>query len=349
LKESALRLLQQLCAIPGPVGHEDRVQEFMASSLKELADKITTDKIGNLTAVIEGTGPHYALVAHADEVGFFISGIDARGFLSVKWSTQGHEPDYRLLPGQRIKIMTDQGMVPGCFCVKTAHIAGAEGKKQVPSAEEVFIDIGASSGLEVNDRGIFVGAPVVYAETIDHVGSNVVGKSLDDRAGLTVLLLIAKMLAAHPKDKRPTVTMISTVMEELGAKGVTSAAGDLEADAVIVIDIGLADDYPGTHGEAGVALGKGPVIVIKDSQLVYSHMLNSRILEVADKNSIPVQRAVYHNYATDGFPLASLGQRVAAIGIPCRFSHSSFETIRLGDLEYTVQLIYEFLMEKISW
>ena len=133
-------------------------------------------------------------------------------------------------------------------------------------------------------------------------------------------------------------------MEEIGAKGAAAIAKNLDVDGVIILDIGLADDYPGTKGEAGVKLGKGPVVVIKDNQLVYSHKQNQRILGIAETQGISVQRAVYHNYATDGFQIASQGQIVSVIGVPCRYSHSSFESINLTDVESTLQLVYHFLL-----
>jgi putative aminopeptidase FrvX len=58
---------------------------------------------------------------------------------------------------------------------------------------------------------------------------------------------------------------------------------------------------------------------------------------------VPIQRAVYHNYSTDGFQIASQGQIVSAIGVPCRYSHSSFETLNLQDAENALQLLINFL------
>ena len=132
-------------------------------------------------------------------------------------------------------------------------------------------------------------------------------------------------------------------MEELGAKGAAAVAKDLSVDAAIILDIGLADDYPGTKGEAGVALGKGPVVVIKDNAMHYSHELVQRIIKTAEKERIPIQRAVFHNYMTDGVQFASQGQVVAVLAVPCRYSHSAFETISLLDVDMTIHLLMKLL------
>ncbi|MFQ5884397.1 MAG: M42 family metallopeptidase [Thermoplasmata archaeon] len=345
MTKRTFQLLKELSEIPGPVGREESVQEKVELLLKTIGLAVERDKIGNRVATLEGTKAHYALVSHADEVGFLVSNVEKSGFLRVKWNTTGYMPDLRLLPGQRVSIMAEKKSIPGTFCVKTAHIAGPEGKKKIPAYEEVFLDIGATSDEEVRDMGIYVGTPVVYDTTLSKVGRNIVGKSLDNRVGLTMMALIAEELARIPKNKRPTITFVSTVMEELGAKGAAAVAKDIDVDGVIVLEVGLADDYPGTAGEAGVSLGKGPVLVIKDSQVHYSHELNMEIIKTAEKNGIPIQRAVYHNYATDGFQMILQGQIASTIGVPCRYSHSSFETVTLDDVESTIKLVSLFLQE----
>jgi endoglucanase len=239
--------------------------------------------------------------------------------------------------------MTENGFIPGCFAVKTGHIAGPEGKSRIPTYEEVFLDIGLSSQEEVEKAGIHIGNPIIYAAPVENVGHHVVGKSMDDRIGLVVMIELAERLSKIPMDKRPKTTFVSTVMEELGAKGAATIAKDLDVDGVIAVDIGLADDHPGTNGEAGISLGLGPVIVIKDDAMHYSHELVQCILETAKNEEIPIQRAVYHHYLTDGVQFAMQGQKVAVVAIPCRYSHSSFETIDLKDLEMVIHLLEKML------
>jgi endoglucanase len=345
VSEDIYKILARLCEIPGPVGRETQVQEFMKERLQQFHIETEQDKIGNLMATMEGSDQHYAIVAHADEVGFLVSNVDDDGFLKAKWNTQGYMPDLRLLPGQRVLIMTDGGMVPGCFSVKTAHIAGPEGKKRIPSWDEVFIDVGARSSDDATDLGINIGDPVVYDTETRRIGKNIVGKTFDDRVGLAMIIKVAEKLTKIPKKDRPTVTFVSSVLEEVGAKGVAAVASRLDVDGVIIAEVGLADDYPGTKGEAGIALGKGPVIVVKDSQIVYSHELNSSLIATAEAQGMKIQRAVYHNYSTDGFQIASHGQVVSVVAVPCRYTHSSFETIDLDDVESAISLIAQFLLD----
>jgi len=336
-------VLKTFCDLHGPVGRETNVQQKVREMLSEFCSDISQDKIGNLSAKIKGEKGSYAIVAHADEVGFLISGITEEGFIQTKWNTSGHIPDLRLLPGQRVHIMTDSGLVLGCFAVKTAHIAGPASKRKIPKYEEIFLDVGADSIDSIKEMGIHIGDPVVYASSFEKIGKRATGKSIDNRIGIAMMIIVAEKISKLPEAERPSVIFISTVMEEMGAKGAAAIAGDLDVDGVIIAEVGLADDYPGTSGEAGVALGKGPVVVIKDTQIHYSHEQNKRIFAVANEIGTEVQRAVYHNYATDGFQIAIQGQRASVIAVPCRYTHSSFEMIDLEDMRSAINLIYSFL------
>ena len=345
MSEETLDLLKTLSATPGPVGRETLVQNIVIEHFKEHCGNFSQDRLGNVVATLEGgIKKHFAVVAHADEVGFLISNIDEKGFLRVKWNTQGHMPDLRLLPGQWVLIMTEEGLIPGVFCVKTAHLAGPEGKGRIPTYEEVFLDIGAKSADDIRELGVNSGDPVIYAAPVERLLNNhVSGKSMDDRVGLVVLLRTLKLFSEVPKAKRPTITFVSTVMEELGAKGAAAVAKDLDVDAVIVLDIGLADDHPGFTGETSIALGKGPIVVIKDSAMHYSNDFIQMIIKTAEKEKIPVQRAVFHSYLTDGVQFGSQGQVVSVLAIPCRYSHSSFETVNLLDVDMTIHLLMKVI------
>ena len=346
MSEETLDLLKTLSATPGPVGRETLVQDIVKEHFKEHCGTFKQDRIGNVVGTLEGgIDKHYAIVAHADEVGFLVSSIDERGFLRVKWNTQGHMPDLRLLPGQWVLIMTEKGLIPGVFCVKTAHLAGPEGKGRIPTYEEVFLDIGAKNADDIQELGINIGDPVIYAAPVEKLlNHHVSGKSMDDRVGLVVLLRVLGQFAKVLKTKRPTITFVSTVMEELGAKGAAAVAKDLDVDAVLVLDIGLADDHPGTKGESGIALGKGPIVVIKDNAMHYSHEFVQSIIKTAEREKIPMQRAVFHSYMTDGVQFASQGQVVSVLAVPCRYSHSSFETVNLLDVDMTIHLLMKLLV-----
>ena len=87
-----LQLHQALVAAARPSGGE---QNGIAKVLKEMAapyvDAVTTDAMGNLICHKKGKGKKVMLCAHMDAIGFMVTGVDQRGFLSV--TNQGwHDP-----------------------------------------------------------------------------------------------------------------------------------------------------------------------------------------------------------------------------------------------------------------
>ena len=59
--------------------------------------------------------------------------------------------------------------------------------------------------------------------------------------------------------------------------------------------------------------------------------------------SIPVQTAVFPNFASDGREWLQQGVPTAMIAFPCRYMHSPFETIQESDLDLTVDFLAVFL------
>jgi putative aminopeptidase FrvX len=83
-------LLRELCETLGPVGREQTVQEKVKQHLVRYCTEIKQDKIGNLIASMSGNRGRFAVVAHADEVGFLVSMLEEKGFIRAKWNTTGY-------------------------------------------------------------------------------------------------------------------------------------------------------------------------------------------------------------------------------------------------------------------
>ena len=77
-----LELLRALSNLAGPPGFEDDVRDHLAKAVKPFADKVRTDRMGNLIASFEGKGPRLMVAAHMDEVGFITTHLHDGGFLN---------------------------------------------------------------------------------------------------------------------------------------------------------------------------------------------------------------------------------------------------------------------------
>ena len=77
------RLLNKLCSANGISGDEGEVRELIISEIKEYADEIRVDNLGNL--LVHKKGKERAknklmLSAHMDEVGLMVTDITSDGF-----------------------------------------------------------------------------------------------------------------------------------------------------------------------------------------------------------------------------------------------------------------------------
>ena len=100
--------------------------------------------------------------------------------------------------------------------------------------------------------------------------------------------------------------------------------------------------------EGDMACGKGP-------SLAYGPAVHNKLLkfveDVADKNKIPVQmRTVSRSTGTDtdSFAYANDGCPSVLISIPLRYMHTTVEMMHRDDIENTIRLMYETLLDLTS-
>ena len=330
----------------GPVGREEQVQELVKKHWESFGIMTKFDKIGNLFGRIHGTGTHWAIVVHADSIGFIVQQVLENGFIKLAFNTAATTPDARFLAGVPLKFFTRKDtIVKGYFGLRSGHIAGIEGKVKPIHFKDLFVDIGVSTKQEAVELGVDIGTPAVFDIGVMKVQKNVVGPSMDNRIGLVVQSLLLEDLIKL--DKKPNLTLISTVQEEMGLKGASAAAKSDRFDAVIVLDVGLTGDIPGTEKDfIPTSLGKGPIIVYKDFSVHYHDSLIKEIERLADTKTIPIQKAIFKNYRTDGELFVMEGHPTVMLAIPCRYTHTYFETVRKEDILNMVKLIIHLITPK---
>ncbi|MHA1791102.1 MAG: M42 family metallopeptidase [Promethearchaeota archaeon] len=344
MDENLFKLIKEACEVPGPVGHERLMQDFLANRWLKSGFKISKDKIGNLFGIIEGQGPKIAIVSHADTIGFMVQNILPNGFVKVGPNTISRSPDTRFLPGTSLMFITDDGeKIRGYFGLKSGHLIDSDDKKENVPFNQMFVDIGVNGAMDVENLGIHVGTPAIFGNEVELFQENIVGPSMDNRVACTIQCEIARWI--HDSSIQPNLTLISTVQEEIGMKGAAAAASKFsDFDAVIVLDVGIVSDIPNVNDDSlNTKLGKGPIIVYKDFAIHYSIDLIRQLESVAASNDINYQRAIFKNYMTDGMYFFQNGYPTTLITIPCRYTHTHFETVRLVDVQSTIRLIQEFL------
>ena len=331
-----LNTLFSLLSARGVSGNERDAGELFTHFIRPYVDEVTVDIYGNFIAHRRGAGQKVMFAAHIDEVGLMVTYIDPDGYLYFQ-PVGG--VDVTILPSQRVYIIHDEDTVVGVVGKKAIHLMTPEerGKSQV-KVEELGIDIGASSQEEAEAR-VSVGDYVSYATepellSLEHVTS----KSLDDRVGVYAMVEIAHLLSSQPLSC--DLYLVASLQEELGCRGIRTAAYSLRPDIGIAIDVTHATDYPSVNPRRSgqIELGKGCVIT-KGPNIAPE--LARRLVAAAERESIPYQlEAIAHPTGTDAnlMQVSAEGIRTALLSIPCRYMHTPNEVVSLRDIEATARL-----------
>jgi endoglucanase len=348
--EFVFELVKELTELPGPTGHEDAVQDWIARRWSEFAQDVRRTRVNNILAPIGATGPRLLLVAHADEICLMVKSVADEGFLHLwpYYSDQLGRPPLWFTPlNQPALVLSSAGAVLGVFATASSHVVGGRNsqKKQF-KWNDWFVDIGARSCADVETLGIGPGARVIWNPPTRRIGSNITGKAMDDRAALAIATAAGEKLAGAA-ELPFEFWLASTVQEENGLLGAASLVDEMSFDYAIALDVGLTGDIPGPDKrDFPSRLGAGPVVVYQDARCHYSRRLSDRLVDVAKSQPIPipVQRAVFQNYGSDGAELLRRGVETALLTYPTRYTHSPIETVDEADLIHTVELLVAFVL-----
>jgi len=205
-----LDLLTTLCETAGPSGREERIREVVRAELEPVVDSIEVDPLGSLIARrAGGGGPRLMLSAHMDEIGFMVSHIDDTGFLRLL-PLGGFDP--KTLTAQRVTVHGREDLL-GVLGGKAVHLMTDEEKRRPPKLEDYFVDLGLP--VERVRELVRPGDVVTRERAMARLGDLVTCKSLDNRAGLYVMIQAMKALSGH----RCEVVAVASVQEEVGLRG----------------------------------------------------------------------------------------------------------------------------------
>lgn len=331
--------------IPGLSGHEDRVRRNIRDHLAEFEVSSCSDTLGNLTSFFPGDGPSVMLFTHMDQLGFIVRRIEKNGLIRVE--RLGGVPE-RALAGQQVLICTAKGRdVPGVIASKSHHATRPDEKYHVVPYAEIYIDCGFKTARDVEEAGIRIGTPVVYAPFAQQLASDrITGTSVDDRAGCAVLIEVARHL--QNREKGPPVHLAFTVQEEFNLRGALPLAQTLQPAIAIQIDLMLASDTPDMADRGDMVLGGGPGMSLYSfhgrgtlNGVIPHPAMVSLVEQTAEAQGIPLQRSAQTGVLTDLSYVQLVGEGVASIdlGFPMRYSHSARETCDLNDLAALTDLL----------
>ncbi len=360
---AALEFLKTLSECFGPSGFEREAVRAVKQYVAPFADSLSNDKLGSLHFRKKGKAdkPVIILPGHVDEVGFVISGINDKGYLTFNplggWFDQ-------VLLGQRVKIKTSGGhVVTGIIAAKPPHVMSPDERSKVVTKDKMFIDIGCSNEREAKEMGIHIGDPAAPDSPFFTMEKSVFrkpegggeeknmgkttlasGKGFDDRVGAFVACQVIRRLKEERLDHPNTVVGIATVQEEVGARGARTSAHVAQPDVCITLEVDIAGDVPGIEPhEAPAKMGLGPSIITFDASMIPNQALKELVVRAAEERKIPYQLSQTRGGGTDAgvIHMANAGCPSIVIGVPTRHIHSHVGLISLEDIENCISLVTE--------
>ncbi|MEM9372751.1 MAG: M20/M25/M40 family metallo-hydrolase [Planctomycetota bacterium] len=352
-----IELLKRLCETPGVPGREERVRALIENEIEGLFDSVGTDALGNLICrrSPRGAGGKKASpksapktvmqLCHMDEIGFYVSSIDEKGFL---WINPAGGFDPRNLFSRRVLVCAQDGDYKGVMNPggRPVHISSAEDRKKVPEVKEFFVDVGMTPA-QVNSK-FRVGDFIVMDEPLIEIGGKVVSKALDNRVacwlGIESVRALHKSKAAH----RCEIVVAFTTQEEVGLRGAKTASFAVRPDVGFGIDVTLACDTPGVPtSEAVTTQGKGFGLHIKDGSFISDYDLTTKIEKLAKKKRIPYQRTILAAGGQDGAAAqqAAAGARALGVTVGTRYIHTVTEMVDKKDLKAACDVLAAAMAE----
>lgn len=333
-------LLKSVCEIAGAPGFEQRVRNLVIDEIKDHVDEYNVDNLGNIYAIKRGKSDRKVMIgAHLDEIGFIVTHIDDNGFLRFH-TLGGFDP--KTLTAQRVIVHGKKDLI-GVMGSKPIHIMEPEERGKPVKIKDYFIDLGMSR-VEVL-KYIEVGNPITRDRELIEMGDCVNCKSIDNRVSVFILIEALKRMKHLPFD----VYGVFTVQEEIGIRGASVAAHNINPDFGFGLDTTIAYDVPGAQPEEMVTqLGKGAGIKVMDSSTVCDYRMVKYMKEIAEKHNITWQPEILPAGGTDTAGIQRMGKHGAiagAVSIPTRHIHQVIEMASKEDIKLATDLLVNCVQE----
>ncbi|MBN1311660.1 MAG: M20/M25/M40 family metallo-hydrolase [Anaerolineae bacterium] len=327
-----IETIRKLVETYGPSGHEGQIRDVILREIEGLADEVSIDALGSIIAWKRSGKPDATTImlsSHMDEIGMIVTHVDKEGFLRFA-NIGGLYPNTLL--GNRVLFADGT--------IGTIGVDAEVSATSTPKLSQLFID--ASNGKK---HTVKVGDAAGLHRTLEVRGERLIAKSMDDRIGCAIQIEVMRTLKQCPHD----VAFVFSVQEEVGLRGAQTAAYAVAPQFAIAIDVTRTGDTPNGY-KMEVALGKGPAIKIKDSRMLASPEVITLMEKAAKAANVPYQREVLIQGSTDAasMQLVRAGVRAGCLSIPCRYVHTTSETVDRNDVKNAVQLLMKLLESPVK-
>jgi putative aminopeptidase FrvX len=345
MRKESKDFLERYLNIASPTGFEYPGQKIWLDYMKPYIDDYISDTYGTIVGVINPKADYKVVIeAHADEISWFVSYIADDGYIYLK---RNGGSDHQIAPSKRVNIHTKKGTVKAVFGWPAIHIRNAA-KEESPTLKNIFLDCGCTSKKEVEKLGVHVGCVATFEDELIMLNDRFyVGRALDNKMGGFVIAEVARMLK-EKKNKLPFgLYVVNSVQEEIGLRGAEMISRRINPNLAIVTDVTHDTHAPmyDKKSQGDTKTDGGPVLTYGPA--VHNNVLQM-LIDVATKKKIKFQRDTVSRSTgtdTDAFAYSGMGVASALISIPLKYMHTTVEMVHKNDVENTIKLMYEFLLQ----
>ncbi len=321
-----------LADLPGVSGHEGLVRAEVLRALPKWArDRAVVDAKGNVVVSAGTGGEAIAVVAHMDEVGFEVRGIQRDGRVTLTNRGGAVLPSWEGVPAY---LHFD---VPGVEPLRGVFVPRDSARVRAPGALTVWFGLDSA---QLAARGVKPGLSITaYKRGARLAGTRITARASDDRTGSGALL--AAVRAVDPARIPRRTYFVWAVEEEIGLNG-ARAFGDAhgkELARVYAVDTFVSSDTPlESPHVAYTPLGQGAVLRGLDDGTFTPRAERDRVLRIARAARVPLQVGTTQG-GTDGSAISPWGPPNAGLSWPGRYSHGPAEVLDLRDVAALSRLI----------
>ena len=330
-------VLNRLVKAPGVTGFEcGGIRDTVLELFREYTSgfdsaKVYSDLNGNCYAEVGDHGPKLLVMAHMDEIGMCVTGIEDNGMLRLA-SVAGVDP--RVLPGSRVKVFGREELL-GVVGAIPPHLTAS--KDAAYKWDELRVDIGFPK--EEAEKLASVGDRITFwpDDVLELKNGFISSKSLDDRALVAAELYCLELLKKRRFDCR--VIMCASVDEEHSGLGARTASHRVKPDMGVVMDVSF-----GKSANTGDGFDMDKVLLSVGPN-IHPGIFNM-LKDAADAAKIPWEKepcmGATGTDATD-MQVSGLGIPCGIISPPLRYMHTVAETISGETLKNCGLLLADFI------
>lgn len=328
--------LKTLTEKVGVSGDEFAASNAAAELLRQYADDVEVDAFGNVTGTVRSSKTDAGtlmLDAHIDQVGYIVTYIDDKGFLSVGACGS---PDVKMLLAQSVTVHGKEDVL-GVVSTLPPHVNKKSG---APEIGDISIDVGLSA--EQARAVISLGDRVTVDSAFRELCRDIVSApAIDDRSGVCAILAALDMLKG--KELAYNLAVCFSAQEETGERGAKQTAFRTQPDECIAVDVSFGRT-PDSDPKDTAELGSG--VMIGFSAALDKNMSNA-LRSLAQKKNIPFTEEIMPGSTgtnADAIGVAGKGVKCCTLSFPIRYMHTPIECVDLSDLGSIARLICEYAL-----